>query len=117
MVESLCKLNHHVIESPPPLTKVKVTGILVIRCTQDVWRWNKSVSTIMMVRLHLLLVLALGDEARLDAVARLQEGAALRQLARVVRHHARHVACDQRRHRAVDLLRKIRHVNLSLLRF
>ena len=54
---------------------------------------------------HLLLVLALSDEARLDAVARLQEGAALRQLARVMCHDAGHVARDQRRHGAVDLLR------------
>lgn len=60
---------------------------------------------VQLVGTDLLLVLALGDEARLDAVARLEEGAALRQLARVVRHDARQVARDQRRHRAVDLLR------------
>ena len=40
---------------------------------------------------HLLLVLALREEARLDAALRLNEGAALRCLRRVVREDARHV--------------------------
>lgn len=53
----------------------------------------------------LLLVLPLRDEARLDAVARFEEGASLRQLARVVRHDAGRVAGQERRQRAAHLQR------------
>lgn len=52
---------------------------------------------------YLLLVLALREEARLDAVAGLKEGAALGELTRLVRQHAGRVARDQRRDRAVQL--------------
>lgn len=59
------------------------------------------------MRSDLLLVLSLSDEARLNAVAGLEEGAALRQLARVVRHYAGNVARDQGRDAAEDLVNKL----------